>query len=97
MTPNGGLPVRCTCATHPLLAKCGRDETTGEPWVHVKVWKGKRLYSEMVVTSGVVQIRCRECLRWYRIKIVRGAPVLREESGESLPGVLATPPVDAVS
>ena len=75
--PGDGLAVRCFCQHHPLLAKCGTDEW-GNPWVHVKVWKGSRLYTEIVVTSGIVQVKCRECLRWYRIRIVRGAPTLQE-------------------
>lgn len=78
-----GLEVRCHCAHHPLLAKCGRDDR-GEPWVHVKVWKGKRLYTELVATAGVVRIKCRDCMRWQTINIVRGAPVLREEKESSL-------------
>lgn len=78
-----GLDVRCYCVHRPLLAKCGRDED-GEPWIHVKVWKGKRLYTEIVATSGTVRIRCRECLRWYKVKIVRGAPTLQEEKQSSL-------------
>jgi len=78
-----GLEVRCHCARRPLLAKCGRDDD-GEPWVHVKVWKGKRLYTELVATSGDVKIRCRDCLRWQVIRIVRGAPVALEENQTSL-------------
>lgn len=78
-----GLEIRCFCAHRPLLAKCGTDEH-GEPWIHVKVWKGQRLYTEIVATSGVVKIRCRECLRWQRIHIIRGAPQLHEEKESSL-------------
>lgn len=72
----GGIAVRCFCVDHPLLAMCGRDEASGEPWVHVKTWKRGRLYAEVVATAGDVKIRCRDCLRWHTVRIVRGAPAL---------------------
>lgn len=76
MLPDG-IPMRCSCRENPLLAMCGVDRD-GEPWVHVKVWKGQRLYAEVIATSGVVRLRCRNCLRWHKVKIVRGAPALEE-------------------
>jgi hypothetical protein len=79
MMADGGLPMRCFCAGEPLLAVCGVDRA-GEPWVHVKVWKGQRLYSEIMVSSGVVKLRCRKCLRWHKVTIVRNAPALEETS-----------------
>lgn len=74
---DGGFPLRCYCAGNPLLGVCGTDER-GDPWVHVKVWKGQRLYAEVLASSGVVKLRCRKCLRWHKVKIVRGAPALEE-------------------
>jgi hypothetical protein len=62
------LEVRCFCSRAPLLALAGRD-TQGRLYVHMKVFKAKRLYAEMVATQGVVSLRCRECLRWHRISI----------------------------
>lgn len=79
-----GIELRCYCTGKPLLARCGRDDDTGEPWVHVKSWKGDRLYVEVVILSGVVRLRCRKCLRWHRVKIVRGAPVLQEQKTSPL-------------
>lgn len=74
-----GLELRCYCSSRPLLARCGRDPVTGEPWVHVKTWKQKRLYTEVIATGGTVRIRCRECLRWMNVKIIRGAPQLEAD------------------
>lgn len=79
-----GIQLRCDCAKQPLLAVCGRDKQTGEPWVHVKSWKGQRLYTEIVVLSGVVRMRCRECSRWMTLRIVKGAPQLKEFEGHPL-------------
>lgn len=62
--------LRCFCSRRPLLAKCGRDER-GEPFIWVKVFKQGRIYGEVVATSGTVKLRCRECLRWHQVKIVR--------------------------
>lgn len=79
-----GEPVRCFCEKRPLLAVVGIEERTGEPMVHVKSWKGGRLYTEIVVISGVTRVRCRECLKWMTIKIVKGAPLLKEFQGDPL-------------
>lgn len=77
--------VRCFCQRKPLLAVCGRDSKSGEPFVHIKTWKQQRLYAEVVVTSGVVRIHCRECLRWHTIRIVRlKVDVRPEELPESI-------------
>lgn len=64
------LEARCFCSREPLLAVCGRDAKTHEPFIHIKSWKGKKLIVEAVITSGTVRIRCRECLRWHRLTIV---------------------------
>lgn len=67
-TPRAEIELRCFCSRHPLLAKVGKDNL-GDPFVHLRVYKAKRLYAEMVATAGVVRIRCRECLRWHLITI----------------------------
>jgi len=69
---NGHLDARCSCTHRPLLAVCGRTPD-GKGFVHIKAWKGKRLLTEAVVTSGEVSIRCRECGKWHTIKVVYGA------------------------
>jgi hypothetical protein len=85
MSERKGIPLRCPfCAESPLLAICGRDERSGEPWVHIKSWKGNRLYVEAVVVSGVVKLKCRSCGRWNILRIVKGAPKLRELNGHPL-------------
>lgn len=72
--------LRCFCRRRPLLALCGRDTKTGEPFVHVKVFKQDRIFAEVVATEGTVSIRCRECLRWFRVKIVREKLSIKEEA-----------------
>lgn len=59
--------LRCFCSRKPKLAEWGRTEDG--PYVHILVHKQSKVYGEVVVTSGVVEIRCRECLRWTRIAI----------------------------
>ena len=64
--------IRCFCSRHPLLGvyAVGVD---GRPFVHVKVWKQGRLYTEIVVTGDAeLSMKCRECYRWYRIFIKIG-------------------------
>lgn len=58
--------LRCTCRFSPKLAEYGIDEK-GVPYVHVKVWKGRRLYTEVIFTGGIARIFCRDCSRWYRV------------------------------
>jgi hypothetical protein len=61
--------LRCDCATEPLLAVYGVDN--GRLYIHVKVYKAKRLYAELVVTEGTVRIHCRICFRWHKIRIIQ--------------------------
>lgn len=60
--------LRCFCRRQPILAKYGLGGD-GKPFVHLKVHKQGRVYGEVVFTEGIVRIRCRECLRWYTVRI----------------------------
>jgi hypothetical protein len=46
-------------------------DRNGKGFVHIKTWKGGKLYVEAIVTDGTAHIRCRECLRWHTVRIVR--------------------------
>lgn len=72
------LELRCFCRHHPLLGIAGRSDD-GKGYVHIKVFKGSRLYTEVVVVSGTAVIRCRECFRWHRFQIV-SADVIQSDS-----------------
>ena len=76
------LDVRCFCKRTPLLAVCGKDTISGQPYVHIKTWRQQRILAEVVVESGVARIRCRECLRWHCIRIRTST---LDTSVESLP------------
>jgi hypothetical protein len=52
--------------------------------VHVKIYKAKRIFGELVIEGGVVKIRCRECLRWHTIRVYQDQAVL-QETDEDLP------------
>lgn len=60
--------LRCFCSREPLLAVYGLDED-GKLYIHIRIWKQKRLYGEIVATGGTVRLRCRECLRWNTVVI----------------------------
>lgn len=70
MSSQAELDVRCTCRRQPLLAKAGRD-SDGKLYIHVKTWKGGRLYAEVVITQGTAYLRCRECNRFQCVRIVQ--------------------------
>ncbi len=64
--------IECFCAAHPLLALAGQDARTGKHFVWVKTVKGDRIMSEVVLMGeGTIQVRCRTCLRFHSISVVR--------------------------
>ena len=71
--------LRCFCSSEPLLATYGVDEK-GQLYVHVKVFKQRRVYGEVLVTGGTVKLHCRNCLRWHTVNIIQpDTAVLRED------------------
>lgn len=81
--------LRCFCRSEPMLAMYGIDED-GELYVHVRIYKQKRLYSESWHSGGVLKLRCRNCLRWHTVtfpgktsaRLVESAPpVVAIENG----------------
>jgi hypothetical protein len=72
--------LRCECSRRPLLALYGRGRD-GKPFIHMKVFKGRRLYAEAVFTEGVVRLHCRECLHWTTVRIVPlTEPTVKQEN-----------------
>lgn len=69
-------PLRCDCHRRTVLAMFGRDEKTGEPIVHVRTWRNNKIHVDVVVTSGVVRVLCRDCGRYHVIRMVKGQPKL---------------------
>lgn len=58
--------LRCECRHKPLLATYGLDRE-GQLFVHVKVYKGQRIYCEIYLQGGIARLLCRECFRWHHI------------------------------
>lgn len=71
--------LRCFCSRKPLLATYGLT-MNGSLYVHVKVYKQNRIYGEVIVTDGTVELHCRECLRWHRVVMHQPGKVVLEES-----------------
>ncbi|WKW85470.1 hypothetical protein SEA_REYNAULD_17 [Rhodococcus phage Reynauld] len=64
------------------MAMYGVNEN-GHPYVHQKIYKQRRIYGESIVTSGTVELCCRECLRWTVIRITTGGEfITAPSSGE---------------
>lgn len=66
----------------------GNDEKL---FIHVMVHKQSRIFGNLVFRGGLVELQCRECLRWHKITIMdkkaeltphEGPPEL-EEQGEA--------------
>lgn len=83
--------LRCFCGRTPLLAIYGLDEQ-GDLFIHVRVFKGKRLYHESVHVGGIVKLRCRECLRWHRVLIRPRTQQAELTVDKDPPNVSAIPP-----
>lgn len=59
----------------------GKDEHD-ELYIHIKVFKQSRVFAEITIgASAKVQIRCRECLRLHKVKIIQGSPRLEPLEG----------------
>lgn len=72
--------LRCLCSREPLLATYGVDEK-GQLYIHVRVYKQRRVFGEVIVTGGTVKLHCRECLRWHTVVIKQpGRAELSEDS-----------------
>lgn len=70
--------IRCICARSPLLATYDRD-ARGKYFLHVKVYKQQRIYGEVwVEADALVKLRCRECLRIQKVRMVSNRPTLEE-------------------
>lgn len=91
MNPKTSNELRCFCSRKPLLATYGLDKN-GRIYVHVRVFKQRRVFGEVLVTEGKVQLHCRECLRWHTVRIKQTGTVQLEEDSEA-PAVIE--PVDA--
>lgn len=61
--------LRCECSRTPKLATYGIDED-GELFIHIKIWKQKKIYGNVVIKGGEVNMQCRECLRWHKVRII---------------------------
>ena len=79
--------LRCLCPKKPLLGKYGRDRT-GALYVHVKVYKGGKVFGEIILQGGgTARIRCRECERWHTVNIRQDKKV--DFQVEELPATLS--------
>lgn len=79
--------LRCFCLRRPLLAFYGHGEN-GEPYVHQKVHKQGRVFGESIFRSGTVEIKCRECYRWTKIRLSQGGEFISPPT-EKEPSVLS--------
>ena len=79
--------LRCFCTRTPLLATYGIDKK-GVLFLHVKIWKARRIFGELVVEGGVTKIRCLDCLRWHKVRIVNDKARL-QETHEELPAIIS--------
>lgn len=84
--PRREKELRCFCRAEPLLATYGVD-SRGKLFVHVKIWKARRIFGELVIEGGTVKIRCRDCLRWHTINVYQDQAVLQETVEELPPPV----------
>lgn len=81
--------IRCHCSRSPLLAKWGQMQD-GNVFLHIKVYKQRKLYAEVIVESGnVIRVRCRDCLRWTAITVKREPIATTSELPRKIPTTLS--------
>jgi hypothetical protein len=76
--------LRCFCSRAPLLAVYGLKD--GKLYIHIKIYKQRRIYGEVLVVEGKVKLHCRECLRWHTVTLRDPGTVGLEE--DSVPPTL---------
>lgn len=62
-----------------MLAMYGID-SENRLYIHIRVYKQRRTYADIVFNSGTVSIMCRECLRWHNILIREPTKAILEET-----------------
>lgn len=62
--------LRCHCGHGTTLAFYGHDRD-GEPYVHLKVYKQRRVFGNAVFRGGTVELMCSFCDRSTRIHMGR--------------------------
>ena len=50
----------------------------GKVYIHIKIYKQGRVFGETYHVDGTVLMRCRNCMRWHRVRIVNAVPKLEE-------------------
>jgi hypothetical protein len=65
-----------------------KQDATGKPFVHVKIYKQARVFGEIVFSVGVMRIKCRDCYRWHKIMIVNERPVMQAVSTDEVISVI---------
>lgn len=63
--------IECFCARKPLLARAGQDSRSKRSFVWIKVVKNGSIVTEVILTSGTMHVRCRECFRFHKITVVQ--------------------------
>lgn len=69
------VELRCFCRKAVLLAVCGRYPDTGRLFAQIKHRQGSG-FAEVIVTGGVVKMRCHACTRWHTLRMKDGEPAL---------------------
>jgi hypothetical protein len=60
-------------------------------WVfHIKVYRQKQIYAELLIDEGKLRLRCRACERWFKLTIKReknlkSPPIPEDSSTRPLP------------
>ena len=53
-------------------------DARGRLYVHVKVYKQRKVFAEVICRDGLVEINCRECYRWHTVTIRKNEAELNE-------------------
>lgn len=82
--------LRCFCPRRPIIAMYGLD-VTGRLYLHIMIYKQHRVFGNIVVRGGPVELQCRECARWHVINFSPEQRLLQKET--SAPDEVELPPL----
>lgn len=83
------VQIRCICTARPILA-IARVSSSGTRYVHIRIYKQRKVYGEIVIEEGLVRMKCRSCGHWYSLHVKRDS---HKAIAEDLPLFVELPPV----
>ena len=64
--------LRCECGRRPIICQYGVN-AEGVVYVHIKTWRQRKVIVDVVIYNPDVEIRCKDCGRWFGFHYDQGS------------------------